>query len=474
MWEDLRQRGQEAAGDVVMLAAGLFTLVMLREGGLGAAEPGYRPLDLLGVVLVCTSALPLLLARHFPATVWGVTALSTLVMLALGYGLDVPPGPLVATFVLAEAVGGGLTPHRRLMAGLAVAAYVPVSTVVMTLNGKSVSAMSSGLFAWAAMFGLVWIAGDRSRLRRERIRELEVHARLRQLDIELQRQLAASEERTRIARELHDSAGHAINVILVQAGAARLLHEQDPERSRHAIGTIEEVAAATIADIDRMVRALRHGSAPALPAPAGTDALEQLVDRHRESGLQVTARVEGERRWLPSGVAWAAYRILQEALTNAARHGSGTADVRMTYGPATVDIVVRNPVGNARDPVGSVRDLTGDAGESVGSVRGLAGDAGGSAGSLHGLAGDAGGSAGSLRGLAGDGGAAVSNVRDPGGMIHRPGGGMGLVGMRERVALLDGTLETGADGPDSPDGPDMFRLTARLPYIPPFVRGAST
>ncbi|MFC6565470.1 sensor histidine kinase [Actinoplanes utahensis] len=382
-------RGQAVVDVAVALAAMIFTIAMLDEGGLGSSEPGFHTLDEAGLALAILSTAPLVAVRRFPGLVWGVTATASLALVAGGYGLDVPPGPLIATYTLAEAVGGGATPRRQLVAGLSVVAYVPVSMVIMAGDGKSLTGMSSGLFAWVAMFSLVWLAGDRSRLRRERIAELEVTARLRETDVARQRRLAAAEERTRIARELHDSAGHAINVILVQAGAARLLHERDPEQSRRAIATIEDVAHATIEDIDRLVKALRNGSEADQPAPAGTDALEELVDRHRLSGLAVSATFDGAPRGLPSGVAWAAYRILQEALTNAARHGSGSAEVRMAYGSAAVDIEVSNPVG--------------------------------------------------------DGG--------------RPGSGLGIVGMRERAALLDGRLDADTDAEDG-----VFRLRARLPY----------
>ncbi|MBG0565512.1 histidine kinase [Actinoplanes sp. NEAU-A11] len=367
---------------------------MLHQGGLGSDSDGYRSLDLTGFLLAVASVAPLVWARRAPGVAFAVSAAATLALIP--YPLDVPPGLLIATYMLAEAVGGGDTPRRRLWAAVSVAAFVPLTMTLMLLGDASLSSMSSGMVAWATMFALVWTAGDRSRLRRDRIAELEVHARLRDQELRGQRRLAAAQERTRIARELHDSAGHAINVILVQAGAARLLHDRDPERSLRAIETIEEVAQSTIADIDRLVRALREDTGLAAPAPAGTTDLEQLVDRHRAGGLEVSTRFDGAPRGLPSGVAWAAYRILQEALTNAARHGSGRADVRMSYGESAVEILVRNPVGDR----------------------------------------------------------------------NRPGGGMGIVGMRERAALLDGTLEV------HDEGAGMFRLRARLPYDPPATAGA--
>ncbi|MBW6437257.1 hypothetical protein KZ829_26325 [Actinoplanes hulinensis] len=372
----------------VALFAAVFTLVMLQQGGLGAQEGVYRQLDVLGVVLALASTLPLIFARRVPATVYAITTVASLCLLALDYPLDVPPGALIATYAMAERFGGA-SRGPRYAAWAAVLLFPALSIALMAVNhqARSMLSIAPGFAAWITMVLLVWVAGDRNRLRQERIAELEEHARLRELDIAAQRRLAAAQERTRIARELHDSAGHAINVILVQAGAARLLHERDPQRSRQAIETIEEVAQSTIADIDRLVRALREESGPADPAPADTAALEQLVDRHRAGGLQVSTTFDGAPRGLPSGVAWAAYRILQEALTNAARHGSGTADVRMAYGSSEVEIEVSNPVGS----------------------------------------------------------------------VSQPGGGMGIVGMRERVALLDGTLEADTTGPN------LFRLHARLP-----------
>src|SRR5690242_51876 len=96
-------RSRVAIDVAVALAAGLFTLGMLRQGGLGAAEPGYHPLDAAGALLAFLSVASLPFARRFPGWAWAVSAVATLVMLGLDYGLDVPPGPLIATYVLADS-----------------------------------------------------------------------------------------------------------------------------------------------------------------------------------------------------------------------------------------------------------------------------------------------------------------------------------------------------------------------------------
>ena len=144
-----------------------------------------------------------------------------------------------------------------------------------------------------AVWGGVWIAGDRARLRGERMAQLEELARRTARDAERERRLAAAEERTRIARELHDAAGHAINVILVQAGAARLLHERDAAGSRAAITTIEEVARDTIGEIDQLVARAARGRRPARPPPR-LAALEELVARHRAAGLDIATEIAGD------------------------------------------------------------------------------------------------------------------------------------------------------------------------------------
>jgi signal transduction histidine kinase len=366
-----------------------LSLAMLAGGGFGDRTPGARALDAPGVLLAMVSALPLVARRVAPLGAYAVMATASLALDGLNYPFDVPFGPVVAVYALAVAYSGEPRPARRRAAMLAVAAFVPATATAYAVSGHQLGGIVPELLFWAVSFGGLWIAGDRTRLRRERMAELEERARHTQRDAERERRLAAAEERTRIARELHDSAGHSINVILVQASAARLLRERDPEGSRRAIATIEQVARGTIGEIDRLVRALRDGDSAQPPPPADPAALEELVDSHRASGLTIATAVRGERRALPRSVAWAAHRILQEALTNAARHGCGTADVAVSFEPGAVDITVTNPTAAARPPPDT--------------------------------------------------------------------GGHGIVGMRERVTLLGGTLEAEA-------GAGSYRLHARLPH----------
>ena len=200
--------------------------------------------------------------------------------------------------------------------------------------------------------GWGWVVGDRVRQRRERIAEFEQRALRAEREAEREQRLAVAEERTRIARDLHDSAGHAINVILVQAGAARLLSTRDPERAQAALETIEEVARETLGEIDQLVRVLRDDGRPddvgrdSVEPPLGLAALETLAERHSSAGLVVDVHTRGSRR--PLRLDQAAYRILQEALTNAARHGEGSAKVDIAFGTRVLELVVEPGARGAR------------------------------------------------------------------------------------------------------------------------------
>lgn len=322
----------------VLVAAAVFagTLVMLGAGGFGTPNPGWQHLDALGVLLAAVASFPLV-ARSAPLAAYLVVAVTSSAMLGHGYALDLPFGVIVAAYRVALRSSG--EPDGRLVAGLAVAAFVPAVVVAYELGGVGVDGVAPELLGWAIFMGGIWLTGDRVRAREARYAEMAERAERAEREAARERRLAAAEERTRIARELHDSAGHAINVILVQAGAARLLHDQDPDGSKASIQAIEDVARDTLGEIGRLVHALREDDAG---LPADPVALELLVAQHRASGLAVDADVDGPAGAVPRTVAWAAYRIVQEALTNAARHGSGPARLSVRFGPDAAEIAVVN------------------------------------------------------------------------------------------------------------------------------------
>jgi len=128
----------------------------------------------------------------------------------------------------------------------------------------------------------------------------------------------------------------------VHAGLGRVSAQDDA--TREAFATIEDVARHTVADIDQLVGALRAEEEGGVEPPPGLAALDTLLERHRQAGLEVTTTIEGEPRALRPGVDRGAYRILQEALTNSARHGRGGAEVGIAFGPAALEVTVDNPV----------------------------------------------------------------------------------------------------------------------------------
>jgi signal transduction histidine kinase len=271
-----------------------------------------------------------------------VTAVASVLLVGLGYPLDLALGPAVALYLLAtdrQQDAPWTTRTTLTVAGL-FAVYVSAAGVAQaTFPGTEL--LHSGL-AWAA----AWFAGERTRLRRRNIAELRDRARRTEREAERERLLAVAEERARIARDLHDSAGHAISVIAVRAGAARLRHGQDPDRSLAALEAIENLARQTADEIDHIVGTLREGGRPngAVEAPRGLMSVDTLIARHTAAGLDVTVDTSGAPRLLGGPADQATYRILQEALTNAARHGAGSARVQVEFGDTAVELTVTNPV----------------------------------------------------------------------------------------------------------------------------------
>jgi signal transduction histidine kinase len=323
-------------------AAFAGSLMQLRHNGIGPFSPGSAELDPIGVVLAACSTVPLLAWRHSPLGVFVVTAAAGVLLAGLGYRVDLLLGPTAALYLLAASRTPATPWTRRTtitVVGLLVAYLGAAAAAQETFPDSEL--LHTGL-AWAA----AWFAGERTRLRREQVAELHERAVRAEREAERERLLAAATERARIARDLHDSAGHAISVIAVRAGAARLRHQQDPDRSLAALEAIEELARHTAAELDQLVGTLREGASAngAVEAPPGLGSLDTLIARHRAAGLEVTLATSGAPRPLGTAADQAAYRILQEALTNAARHGTGSARIQLGFGDAAVELAVTNPV----------------------------------------------------------------------------------------------------------------------------------
>jgi signal transduction histidine kinase len=318
------------------------SLLLLSRGGFGSVGSGSE-LDPLGGLLAAGATVPLLFWRRAPFAVFVVTAVGSTLAAALGYALGVPLGPVAALYLLASsrAESRPWTPRAAGVVVALVAAFL-AATAAADAGFSAVDLVHSAL-PWA----VAWFAGERTRLRHAHIAALEDRVLRTEREAEQERLLAVAQERARIARDLHDSAGHAINVIAVRAGAARLRHDQDPERSLVALAAIEELARQTVEEIDLLVGALRDRGSPdrvAVDAPPGLASLTTLVARHADAGLVVTIDTAGTPRPLHGAVDQAAYRILQEAVTNAARHGAGPVRIELRFGGTSLVLTVINPV----------------------------------------------------------------------------------------------------------------------------------
>jgi signal transduction histidine kinase len=330
--------------DVAVAAAALAaSLALVRHGGVGPSRPGTAgELDLIGVVLAACSTVPLIAWRRAPLGVFAVTAAAGVLLAGLGYRIDLLLGPAAALYLLA-ASRRPQTPWTRrtsvTVVGLLLAYLAAAAAAQGTIPASEL--LHTGL-AWA----VAWFAGERTRLRREQLAQLRDRALRAEREAERERLLAAAEERARIARDLHDSAGHAISVIAVRAGAARLRHRQEPARSLAALEAIEELARQTAEDIDQLVGTLREGGAASgvVEAPPGLASLDSLIAHHQAAGLEITFDASGAPRLLGGAADQAAYRILQEALTNAARHGAGSARIELAFGDKALELSVTNPV----------------------------------------------------------------------------------------------------------------------------------
>jgi signal transduction histidine kinase len=334
--------------DVAIAVAALVASLTQLSHGVFGSQPGSGELDWTsGLLAVCSTA-PLVAWRHGPRMVFALTAAAGVLLAALGSSIPLLPGPTAALYLYA-ASRDDEDPWTRRSAGTVVALFVAYLGAAAVGDGDFPGSelVHTGL-AWA----VAWFAGERTRLRREHLAELRERALRAEREAEGERRVAAAEERARIARDLHDAAGHAINVIALRAGTARL--RRDPERSQAALEAIEELARRTVAEIDQIVGVLRDaGSVNGdVDAPPGLASLDTLVARHAAAGLDVRVTNEGEPRRLEGAVDQAAYRILQEALTNAARHGTGAARVELAFGTAALELTVSNAAAGDGTPRG--------------------------------------------------------------------------------------------------------------------------
>jgi signal transduction histidine kinase len=204
-----------------------------------------------------------------------------------------------------------------------------------------------------AMFGAAALAaiflGDSTRSHRAYVAEADLRAAQAEMSHAEEARRHVTEERLQIARELHDVVAHNISLINVQAGVAAHLMDQDPQQAREAFVNIKQASHETLQELRSMVGVLREPAEDAQKAPtAGLASIDGLIAAVREAGRDVELTVTGDRRFLPSTVDVSAYRILQEALTNAVKHApTSKIRVHLDYGAETVTVEVMNDVAPA-------------------------------------------------------------------------------------------------------------------------------
>jgi signal transduction histidine kinase len=287
-----------------------------------------------------------LVARRRWPTVVGVIALAVLCLHQAVLG-DVEHASAVAVLAIVVALfslGAYAEPRRALTVGLTGAAAF---SLVVALKGKP---LGDAVFVGIVLF-VPWLLGLELHRRGARVIELEARANdLGQL-AEQRARAAVEEERGRIARELHDVVAHAMSVIVVQAAAERRVLPRDQESTRAVLETIERTGRQALVEMRRLLGMMRSSDSDLALAPQPSLAyVRDLCDQVDAAGLPVDLEVVGEQVPLPPGVDVSAYRIVQEALTNALKHaGPARACVRISYDHAHVDLEVTDDGNGAGD-----------------------------------------------------------------------------------------------------------------------------
>ena len=329
----------------------------LSAAALAAADPvaaDVREPDLAAYALVAVYSASPVVRRWTPVV-------AVFIGLAVGVAFAAAQYPVALTPVVLLSIytAAAVLPQRR--ARLLLAAAVVFGVVGATSSPGPTDVGVPALIVSA------WLLGNYVGSRRRYTTELEEKNRLlEQARIELADR-AVTEERLRIARELHDVVAHTMSVVAVHAGTGRMVAEEDPAAAREALVTIETTTRSALMEMRRMLGVLRGaaGDEPGRLAPApGLGDLDALVADVVRSGVTVEVRVEGDRTDVPAGVDLAAYRIVQEALTNVIKHAGrvrASVAVRYTADAVTVEIDDEGParLGAPSAPVAMGHGLAG-------------------------------------------------------------------------------------------------------------------
>ena len=307
------------------------------------------------VPLALLMTLPLAVRRRYPLPVTVAVTASFLLNWAAGVDMYSYWASIVAGLVTAYTAAAHLRPRLATAALACLYAAIAVSA----LHGPS------GLLWGGILVGGAALAGFALRDRRRHVSQLAELAHQLELARDENARAAVAGERARIARELHDVVAHSVSVMVVQAGAAEEVLGADPGKAREPLRSVQDTGRQALVELRRLLGVLRTDRSEAALAPQpGLDQVGALAAQVREAGLAVELRVEGARNGIPAGVDLAAYRIVQEALTNVLKHATAShAAVHVGYRPDAIELQVlddgHGPIGAGHDGAGTGQGLIG-------------------------------------------------------------------------------------------------------------------
>ena len=336
----------------LLVAAGLFALAQA-EIWLADAAAGQRP-ETAAAATVMTGALAF--RRRYPLFVT-LAVLAAITTLALVAGLPNVAFLMPIGLLTLYSLGAHET-HERALAGLVVAVVLqPVGAI------NTDDATVTDLTAPIVVFVAAWSLGRIVRAKRLREGELEDHTARLVREQEERERAAVADERARIARELHDIVAHRVTSIVVQAESGRVTADE-PDRAADGFAAIGDAGRQALAELRRLLEVLHadgeNGSAAGTEPQPGLGQLGALADDIRRAGLPLTVEVQDDLGTVPAGVDLAAYRIAQEGLTNALRHGGTPTTMRVERDTDGLHVEVRNALSNGEPRTeGSGRGLAG-------------------------------------------------------------------------------------------------------------------
>jgi signal transduction histidine kinase len=373
--DDARAAGPIYPGRVSALYAWLRRHPMLVDSllaaalavsGLAAVGPVGQGM-FLRFPLALALAVPVAFRRKYPAGAYYTAVAAG----GLQVALDLRPAVTDVAILILLYTLAAYTPRRTSVWGLAVClagSAVGVLRWISLINHSLLEWLTAGAMLFAGPALLAWVLGDSMRYRRAYYASLEDRAARLERERDAQAKVAAAAERARIARELHDVIAHNVSVMVVQADGASYALGTDPARAREALAAISATGRQALAEMRRLLGVLRReedgGSSGRAPQP-GIGELGELLDQARTAGLPVSFAVEGDPQPLPGGVALAAYRIVQESLTNTRKHAGpvASAAVLLRYSPDTLVLTISDDgsggPGGAALPSAAGHGLTG-------------------------------------------------------------------------------------------------------------------